>query len=156
MDSSLVVPLPAWIDDVVASFPSSPIGNDERMALVIALSRENVERGGGPFGAAVFLGARLIAAGVNRVLESGLSIAHAEILALSLSPAKDRHQRGRSLRIGVAGHQYRAVLPVLRRDRLVGCHRAGVRRDHRRRRSGRFRRGAETGRLAGSPGGTRD
>src|SRR5262245_26742688 len=52
------------------------------MALAVALSRENLERGGGPFGAAVFAGERLIAAGVNCVLESGFSIAHAEILAL--------------------------------------------------------------------------
>jgi tRNA(Arg) A34 adenosine deaminase TadA len=88
VESSLVVPLPAWLDDVVASFAQPLIGNEQRMALVIALSRENVERGGGPFAAAVFLGERLIAAGVNRVLESGLSIAHAEVLALSLAQQK--------------------------------------------------------------------
>jgi tRNA(Arg) A34 adenosine deaminase TadA len=41
-----------------------------------------VARGGGPFAGTVFLQEQLIAAGVNRVLESGLSIAHAEIMAL--------------------------------------------------------------------------
>ena len=87
-DRSLVVTLPGWIDDVVASFPASLASHAERMALVIALARENVERGGGPFGAAVFSGSRLIAAGVNRVLESGLSIAHAEILALMSAQQK--------------------------------------------------------------------
>jgi len=82
VDSSLIITLPTWIDEIVAAFPAALSGNDERMALAIALARANVERGGGPFGAAVFSGSRLVAAGVNRVLESGLSIAHAEILAL--------------------------------------------------------------------------
>lgn len=84
MESSLVLTLPGWIDDVVASF-SPPVTSEQRMELVIGLARENVQRGGGPFGAAVFAGSRLVAAGVNRVLESGYSIAHAEILALTLA-----------------------------------------------------------------------
>lgn len=88
MESSLVVALPGWIDDVVAAFPAPFASSEQRMALVIALARENVERGGGPFGAAVFSGSRLIAAGVNRVLETGLSIAHAEILALMSAQQK--------------------------------------------------------------------
>jgi tRNA(Arg) A34 adenosine deaminase TadA len=83
VESSLVLTLPGWIDDVVASFSTSLSSSSERMALAIALARANVERGGGPFGAAVFAGSRLVAAGVNRVLETGFSIAHAEILALT-------------------------------------------------------------------------
>src|SRR6185437_16438764 len=46
------------------------------------LSRLNVERGGGPFAATVFLGSRLVAAGVNLVLDSGFTLAHAEIVAM--------------------------------------------------------------------------
>jgi len=84
----LVLSLPGWIDDVVARFPAALGDSDQRMALAIALARANVERGGGPFGAAVFTGSRLIAAGVNRVLESGFSIAHAEILALTSAQQK--------------------------------------------------------------------
>jgi tRNA(Arg) A34 adenosine deaminase TadA len=88
VESSVVLMLPGWVDDVVASFSPSLDDRDQRMALAIALARANVEHGGGPFGAAVFAGSRLIAAGVNRVLESGFSIAHAEILALTVAQQK--------------------------------------------------------------------
>lgn len=58
------------------------------MALVVELAAENARRGsGGPFGAAVFerRSGRLVAAGVNRVVASGLSSAHAEMLAIALA-----------------------------------------------------------------------
>jgi len=58
------------------------------MGLAIALARENARRGsGGPFGAAVFERdtGRLVAVGVNAVVASGLSLAHAEMLALSFA-----------------------------------------------------------------------
>jgi tRNA(Arg) A34 adenosine deaminase TadA len=87
LESSLIITLPAWVDELVTEFPALET-SEERMALAIALARANVERGGGPFGAAVFAGSRLVAAGVNRVLESGFSIAHAEILALTSAQQK--------------------------------------------------------------------
>jgi len=78
----LIVEVPAWVDAVVSDF-AGPLASDEaRMALTIRLSSENVARGGGPFGGTVFLGERLLAAGVNLVLSSHFSIAHAEIVAL--------------------------------------------------------------------------
>jgi tRNA(Arg) A34 adenosine deaminase TadA len=80
--SSLRIDFPSWVDDVVASFTQPLSGDDACMALTVLLSAENVARGGGPFGGTVFLEGRLLAAGVNCVLESGLSIAHAEIMAL--------------------------------------------------------------------------
>jgi tRNA(Arg) A34 adenosine deaminase TadA len=80
--SSLVIDCPPWVDEVVAAFARPLIDDDARMALTVRLSEENVARGGGPFAGAVFLEGRLVAAGVNRVLESGFSIAHAEIVAL--------------------------------------------------------------------------
>ncbi|HEX3772342.1 MAG TPA: nucleoside deaminase [Polyangiaceae bacterium] len=80
--SSVVLEVPAWIDEAVRAYPGDLSGEDARVALAIALSRENVDRGGGPFGAAVFLGPRLVAAGVNLVMGSGLTIAHAEIVAI--------------------------------------------------------------------------
>jgi tRNA(Arg) A34 adenosine deaminase TadA len=85
--SSLVIDFPPWIDELVLSFPRALEDDDARMELTVRLSEENVARGGGPFGATVFLGERLLAAGVNRVLESGLSIAHAEIIALMRAQA---------------------------------------------------------------------
>jgi len=60
------------------------------MAFVIELSRKNIaNKTGGPFAAAVFNAdnGRLIAAGVNMVTHLRLSIAHAEIIALSQAQA---------------------------------------------------------------------
>jgi tRNA(Arg) A34 adenosine deaminase TadA len=79
---AVVLAVPSWVDEVAAGYEGSLETEDGRMALTIALSRQNVERGGGPFGAAVFLGSELVAAGVNLVLDSGLTIAHAEIVAM--------------------------------------------------------------------------
>lgn len=75
------IDVPPWIDELAAAHRERDTV-EGRMALAIALSRENVERGGGPFGAVVFAGDELVAAGVNLVLTSGLSIAHAEIVTL--------------------------------------------------------------------------
>jgi tRNA(Arg) A34 adenosine deaminase TadA len=85
--SSLVIDCPRWVDEVVTGFARPLIDDDARMALTVRLSEENVARGGGPFAGTVFLEERLVAAGVNRVLESGFSIAHAEIVALMRAQA---------------------------------------------------------------------
>ncbi len=61
---------------------------EERMHLVITLSRLNIEhKTGGPFGAAVFEqeSGKLIAAGVNIVIAANCSIAHAEIMAIGIA-----------------------------------------------------------------------
>ena len=78
----LTIHVPSWVDDVVKSHTGGFATLEDQLRLTIELSRVNVERGGGPFGAAVFAGSLLVAAGVNCVLSSGLSIAHAEIVAL--------------------------------------------------------------------------
>jgi tRNA(Arg) A34 adenosine deaminase TadA len=104
MTEPITIDIPGWIDALAAAYPE-PFDTDAgQMRLCIALARENVARGGGPFGAAVFEGARLIAAGVNRVLDSGLSLAHAEVVALA------RAQRVvPGLGIGHAAGRYRLV-----------------------------------------------
>lgn len=80
-DRRLVITIPSWVDEVAQA--SGPLDDDQaRMRLVIQLAQMNSERGGGPFGAAVFVGERFVAAGVNRVLETQFSIAHAEVIAL--------------------------------------------------------------------------
>jgi copper chaperone CopZ len=78
--------LPRWLaarerDCVSAVFASDAA----RMAAVIALAEENVRRGGGPFGAAVFdcAGGRCVAVGVNRVVAGRCSHLHAEMVALA-------------------------------------------------------------------------
>jgi tRNA(Arg) A34 adenosine deaminase TadA len=84
----LRITLPGWVDDVIG--PSREFrGAEEKMALVIRIAAENVERetGGGPFGAAVFrldTGA-LVSVGMNSVLRLHNSALHAEILALMLA-----------------------------------------------------------------------
>lgn len=58
------------------------------MALVIEAARANVANGtGGPFAAAVFESAsgRLVALGVNLVTTQGLSMLHAEVVALAFA-----------------------------------------------------------------------
>jgi len=83
----LVVEIPAWVDETVESFGAPLVSDEARMALTVRLSHENVLRGGGPFGGTVFAEDRLLAAGVNLVLGSGFSIAHAEIVALMRAQA---------------------------------------------------------------------
>lgn len=60
---------------------------EERMEAVISWSIENVKRGEGPFAAGVFQldTGQCVAAGVNCVLSSGFSIAHAEIMAILMA-----------------------------------------------------------------------
>lgn len=80
--------LPSWVRGFLARRPGRFPDADARMRLAIGLAAENGARGtGGPFGAAVFERAsgRLVAVGVNRVEPSGLSHAHAEMLALALA-----------------------------------------------------------------------
>lgn len=58
------------------------------MRLVVELSRLNVEREtGGPFGAAIFERetGRLLAPGVNLVVASSCSVAHAEMVAIMIA-----------------------------------------------------------------------
>ncbi|MES1178660.1 MAG: nucleoside deaminase [Myxococcales bacterium] len=83
----LTIDLPEWIAQVVSEHAGGLGTDEQRMALTIRLSRENVTRGGGPFGGTVFFGDRLVASGVNLVLSSGFSIAHAEIVALMAAQA---------------------------------------------------------------------
>jgi tRNA(Arg) A34 adenosine deaminase TadA len=85
--------LPVWVHELQleATYP----GDEAKVALAIELARRNVEaRTGGPFGAAVFnADDRVLAIGVNRVLEQSCSAAHAEIMAYML--AQQRVQRSR-------------------------------------------------------------
>jgi tRNA(Arg) A34 adenosine deaminase TadA len=88
--SELTISLPEWVDATVRHW-EKPLETDlQRMKLAIELSRLNVERGGGPFAALVFSGEDWLGAGVNRVMDSGFSIAHAEILALMTAQARRR------------------------------------------------------------------
>jgi tRNA(Arg) A34 adenosine deaminase TadA len=82
----ILLALPPWTDEVVRRHPG-PLEDATAMDLAIALARGVIERGeGGPFGAVVIDAAgRLVAPGMNRVLASGQSWAHAEMVALAVA-----------------------------------------------------------------------
>lgn len=86
--------LPPWIHDEVDAGRTYS-DDDARMALAIELSRRNVQHGsGGPFGAAVFdAGGRVIGIGVNRVIATSCSIAHAEMMAVSTTQLRTQRYR---------------------------------------------------------------
>lgn len=80
--------LPDWLLADLDSLPSTIASNDERMRLVNDLADRNWRAGnGGPFAAIVVDNATgaLVSVGVNVVLSSGLTSAHAEVTALSLA-----------------------------------------------------------------------
>ena len=84
--------LPGWMNDFIDSWlgkqPAGLASVEQRMRLAIALSAENVRNHtGGPFGAIVVAedSGILVGAGVNLVTSLRMSMAHAEVVALSLA-----------------------------------------------------------------------
>ncbi|WP_030938330.1 nucleoside deaminase [Streptomyces sp. NRRL S-646] len=82
------VALPTWIDDELADVPAAIPDRGDRMRLVHRLADRNWREGnGGPFAALVAEQdtGRIVSVGVNVVLASGVSSAHAEVVALGLA-----------------------------------------------------------------------
>ena len=83
----ILICLPPWLHAHAAQYrPTTRVG--EQMDFVIAAARRNaLEQTGGPFAAAVFEthSGALVSLGVNLVISEGLSVLHAEIVALSLA-----------------------------------------------------------------------
>ena len=80
--------LPGWVEPFLVDWQQPLLLIDQRMQLAIALSKESVlQKTGGPFGAVVVHEetGELISVGINLVTTAGLSIAHAEMVALSLA-----------------------------------------------------------------------
>jgi len=80
--------LPDWVLPVVADASGPWPTAADRMRFVLSLARRQVdEETGGPFAAAVFeMGSGdLVSVGLNTVVPSGCSSAHAEVMALSLA-----------------------------------------------------------------------
>jgi tRNA(Arg) A34 adenosine deaminase TadA len=83
--------LPAWVLDELGPDTTKIADLEDRMRLVHRLAaRNHREDTGGPFAALVADGetGEIISIGVNLVLASGLSIAHAEVVALSLAQTR--------------------------------------------------------------------
>jgi tRNA(Arg) A34 adenosine deaminase TadA len=84
----VVLDLPGWVEELIPDPERAYPTVEDRMRLVIELSRRNVAHGtGGPFGAGVFdlSTNRLVAPGVNLVTTTNLSTAHAEIVAIMIA-----------------------------------------------------------------------
>lgn len=80
--------LPAWVQPFLDSWLLPLTNISQRMQLAVALSEENVrQQTGGPFGAVVVneANSELVSVGINLVTSVGLSVAHAEIVALTLA-----------------------------------------------------------------------
>ena len=58
------------------------------MRKAIALSIDNVKKGGGPFGAAIVKDGKIIATGINRVTANNDPTAHAEVTAIRKAAKK--------------------------------------------------------------------
>jgi tRNA(Arg) A34 adenosine deaminase TadA len=82
------IELPAWVADELTGVPDVLPSPQDRMALVHRLAARNfVEGNGGPFAAIVVERetGRIVSVGVNVVLASGISAAHAEVVALGMA-----------------------------------------------------------------------
>ena len=79
--------LPPYVTEFLLDQDAVYSTDEDRMKLVIGLSRINISHGGGPFGAGVFCmnTHKLVAPGVNLVIPTACSVAHAEIVALVLA-----------------------------------------------------------------------
>lgn len=86
--TEFTIALPDWCAAWLDERPAPSVTPQQRMRLVVELAQQQVDRQtGGPFAAAVFDSAsgRVVSLGLNQVARCGLSIAHAEIVALSLA-----------------------------------------------------------------------
>lgn len=81
---------PPWVDEFSQSYVATA-DIAQRMEFVLAAARRNiVEKTGGPFAAAVFESesGKLVSLGVNLVTSHGLSILHAEMVAITVAQKK--------------------------------------------------------------------
>ena len=83
--------LPGWLSSFLADQPQYFETSESRMQLAIQLALLNIKnRTGGPFGAAIFNmeSGELVSTGVNLVVPSNCSMAHAEMIAISSAQQK--------------------------------------------------------------------
>ena len=85
--NKLEISLPRWLENYFQGCTDVYPSVEDRMRLVIELSRMNIEAStGGPFAAAIFEAesGKLIAPGVNLVASTNCSVLHAEIVAIMI------------------------------------------------------------------------
>lgn len=91
MQNIVTLSLPDWLPEFLEQYPTHLPHLEDRMRLVLAVTRANIQAtSGGPFGAAVFEkeSGRIVSVGVNRVVSQQVSSAHAEVLALTFAQKK--------------------------------------------------------------------
>ena len=107
VQGQLTIQLPDWVLRHFSQAESAYTSIESRMALAIELAGLNVEHGsGGPFGAAIFDmdSHALIATGINLVMHAHCSMAHAEMVAISMA----QQQQG-NVDLGRNGQRYELV-----------------------------------------------
>lgn len=85
---NIMLSLPEWLEQALPADGQAFPKVEDRMRLAIRLAHLNITNGtGGPFGAAVFTeqAGILVSPGINLVVHSNFSIAHAEIIAITLA-----------------------------------------------------------------------
>lgn len=87
---AFTVQLPKWINTCIPDSKTIYSSIEERMELAVELAAQNIKHDGGPFGAAVFelQTGKLIAPGINLVMQTNCSVVHAEIVAIILAQQK--------------------------------------------------------------------
>lgn len=87
----ITLSLPHWVDSFINKNGTIFPTDESRMNFVIKLAEQNVmEQTGGPFAAAIFSNKTnfLLSPGVNVVVSSCCSLAHAEMMAIGIAQAK--------------------------------------------------------------------
>ncbi len=87
----LEIYLPEWMEGFLLGHASCISSVQDRMSFVIEAARLNIFQGtGGPFAAAVFEtgSGKLVSLGVNLVTSGGMSMLHAEMVAIALAQKK--------------------------------------------------------------------
>lgn len=84
------VQLPKWVNTCIPDSKTVYSSIEERMELAVELAAQNIKHEGGPFGAAIFerQTGKLIAPGINLVMQTNCSVVHAEIVAIILAQQK--------------------------------------------------------------------
>jgi tRNA(Arg) A34 adenosine deaminase TadA len=104
---AISIRLPNWVPGLLVDADKTYPERESRMQLAIRLSRLNIEHGtGGPFGAAIFNidTHALIAVGINLVVPTCCSLAHAEMVAIACA-----QQRLGQFDLGSGGAAYELV-----------------------------------------------
>ena len=87
---AISIQLPQWVYSFTPDSKTIYSTIEERMELAIELAAQNINHDGGPFGAAVFerQSGKLIAPGINLVMQTNCSVVHAEIVAIIFAQQK--------------------------------------------------------------------